>query len=134
MRHKHESEDDGELRDKPKPPFQGDMEGPEATNTATTVGAIARRGVRRDGGISRPAPEQGMASRSHLKRWRQALACRIDDDDDVTLAFSSSISALSGGMSMQNALLHAKKSGKCLLSQSRRWPVFLAPNSKITKG
>ena len=89
MRHKHETEDDGELRDKPRPPFQGDMEGPEATNTATTVGAIARRGVQRDGRISRPAPEQGMTSRSHLKRWRQTLACRIDDDDDVTLAFSS---------------------------------------------
>ena len=41
--------------------------GPEAGTAATTVGAIARPGQRRDGGFSRPSTKHGLTSRSHSK-------------------------------------------------------------------
>jgi hypothetical protein len=68
VRREQESKDDRELRGKPRPrpPPEKGAGGSEAGTAATTVGAIARPGQRRDGGVSRPSsPKYGLAPRPH---------------------------------------------------------------------
>ena len=65
-----ESKDDRELcgKPRPRPPPEKVTGGSEAGTSAATVGATARPGQRRGGGVSRPSsPKHRLASRPHSK-------------------------------------------------------------------